>query len=202
MKNALIAILLLVVGFIGGYATKGLLVGVNEHAVSVEGEGTPNETPNNEVAGEEIGKEPANVNEQVGKGEVFSSIESEVAVQNDFLTFKQASEGYLNSLAGKDLDPNVYNAFLSSEYKLFYDENGTLLSNKQDVWGNHYIVFMNAKKQKIIVQSNGGGEGGYVLASYGQNGNIESCTRGFTEGTWNLTNIILKAGETCGGDLQ
>lgn len=191
MKNGVIAILLFVIGFIGGYVTKGLLVDTEKTPIDVQ---TDSQASNEE--------QKAQVALPPVKEEVFSKNPYEAALQKDFQTFRQASEGYLNSVADKDLDPNAYNVFLSTEYKLFYNKDGVLLSNKEDQWGNHYQVFINPKKQKILVQSNGEGKGGYVLASYQQDGTIESCTRGFEEGTWSLIGVFLKTGDVCGGDLQ
>lgn len=211
MKNGILAIVLLIIGFIGGYAAKGLLVGMEQNNVTLKE--ALQEVKNNEKnETEKTAEEPTQIanettNETAKKEPpvtevTFSSHPTEALLQKDFTVFKTASEGYLNSLVGKDLDPNAYNVFLEGDYKLFYDKQGTLYSNKKDAFGNHYLVFMNPKKQKIVVQSNGEGKGGYVLASYQQSGNIESCTRGFNEGTWNLSHIFLQAGEVCGGDLK
>lgn len=195
MKNGIIAIVLLVIGFIGGYAAKGLQIGFEENDVTLQ-------EALQEVKGAKEEAKAETKEETPVTEEAISSIPTEAALQRDFQAFKKAAEGYLNSLVGKDLDPNDFNVFLNTDYKLFYDKNGALLSNKQDTWGNFYQVFINPKKQKIVVQSNGEGAGGYVLATYQQSGNIESCTRGFKEANWDLTRVFLKAGEVCGGDLQ
>lgn len=200
MRNVLVGLILLLIGFLGGYVVKGYLVDSQENQTNIEKTSNEAVKPNGKANEKPVVQGEVSPKEE-SKVEVFSSDPKEAALQADFKVFKEASEGYLNSLTGQALSTNDYNTFLSADYKLYFDKNGILLSDKKDQWGNNYQVFINPKKEKIVVQSNGEGKGGYVLASYQQNTSIESCTRGFNEGGWALTTIHLKAGEACGGDL-
>lgn len=99
-------------------------------------------------------------------------------LQTDFHSYQVATEAYFNEIGGEATDITKVNAVLDTSLQATAGK-----SKEKDPWGEEYDVTVehDATKGSMLLVKSTGGKTTYTSATYFKDGEVFSCTTGFSK---------------------